>query len=25
MARRTVFETLDAGLDLMKKFSLEVK
>jgi V/A-type H+-transporting ATPase subunit B len=23
--RRTVFETLDAGLDLMKKFSLEVK
>ena len=25
MARRTVSETLDAGLDLMKKFSLEVK
>jgi V/A-type H+-transporting ATPase subunit B len=25
MTRRTVFETLDAGLDLMKKFSLEVK
>ena len=25
MARRTAFETLDAGLDLMKKFSLEVK
>jgi V/A-type H+-transporting ATPase subunit B len=25
MARRTVSETLDAGLDLMKRFSLEVK
>jgi V/A-type H+-transporting ATPase subunit B len=25
MTRRTVFETLDAGLELMKKFSLEVK
>ena len=25
MTRRTVLETLDAGLDLMKKFSLEVK
>jgi V/A-type H+-transporting ATPase subunit B len=25
MQRRTVTETLDAGLDLMKRFSLEVK